>query len=79
MAPEILNTKARPGKVLDYSKQPVWAAGVLVYELAGHDSPFKDGRVDQRGYNEDNLPPLATTNCMVSNQLIYRSLSTVSI
>ena len=66
MAPEILNVRAGPGKVLDYSKQPVWAAGVLMYELAGHDSPFEGGKMDQRGYSEDNLPPLSATNCMVS-------------
>lgn len=35
LAPEILNAKPGPKKFLDYSKQPVWAAGVLAYELAG--------------------------------------------
>ena len=36
LAPEILNAKPGPKKFLDYSKQPVWAAGVLAYELAGN-------------------------------------------
>ena len=38
LAPEILNAKPGPKKYLNYSKQPVWAAGVLAYELAGIDS-----------------------------------------
>ena len=51
LAPEILNIKASAGKVLDYSKQLVGAAGVLAYKLAGHNSPFEGGRADQRGYD----------------------------
>ena len=35
LAPEVLNAKPGPRKFLDYRKQPVWAAGVLAYELAG--------------------------------------------
>ena len=35
LAPEILNAKPGPKRFLDYSKQAVWAAGVLAYELAG--------------------------------------------
>ena len=35
LAPEILNAKPGPKRYIDYSKQPVWAAGVLLYELAG--------------------------------------------
>jgi serine/threonine protein kinase len=63
LAPEILNSRPGPRGRLDYSKQPVWAAGVLAYELSGHDSPFKSGTIDQRGYGVDLLPPLETTYC----------------
>ena len=35
LAPEILNAKPGPKRFIDYSKQPVWAAGALMYELAG--------------------------------------------
>ena len=34
--------KPGPRKIVFYVKQPVWAAGVLAYELAGHPSPFSD-------------------------------------
>lgn len=63
LAPEILNSKPGPRSYLNYSKQPVWAAGVLAYELAGHPSPFKAGTIDQRGYADDELPPLKFTYC----------------
>lgn len=66
LAPEILNCKAGPKSSLDYSKQPVWAAGVLAYELAGHKSPFATGIIDQRGYHVDQLPALRTTHCSSS-------------
>jgi len=39
LAPEILNARSGPRKFINYSKQPVWAAGVLAYEFAGHKSP----------------------------------------
>ena len=67
LAPEILNSKPGPRNYLDYSKQSVWAAGVLAYELAGHPSPFKAGTIDQRGYGVDELPPLKFTFCKSSN------------
>lgn len=35
LAPEILNAKPGPKRFINYTKQPVWAAGVLAYELAG--------------------------------------------
>ena len=35
LAPEVLNAKPGPRRFINYTKQPVWAAGVLVYELAG--------------------------------------------
>lgn len=63
LAPEILNCKPGPRSRLNYSKQPVWAAGVLAYELAGHPSPFQSGTIDQRGYGVDLLPSLKTTYC----------------
>ena len=62
LAPEVLNSRP-PRNMLDYSKQPVWAAGVLAYELAGHPSPFASGVLDQRGYTANQLPPLENTHC----------------
>lgn len=44
LAPEILNAKPGPKRFIDYSKQPVWAAGVLAYELAG-ENIFKTAHV----------------------------------
>lgn len=61
LAPEILNAKPGPKRYIDYSKQPVWAAGVLLYELAGHPNPFQSGTIDQRGYNIGDVPPLKYT------------------
>lgn len=61
LAPEILTCRAGPRSFLDYSKQPVWAAGVLAYELAGHPSPFE--AIDQKGYDVKALPSLKTTHC----------------
>ena len=63
LAPEILNCKTGPKSFLNYSKQPVWAAGVLAYELAGHPSPFTAAGVDQKGYDVKKLPRLLTTCC----------------
>ena len=65
LSPEILNTRPGPRKTINYAKQPVWAAGVLGYEFAGHKSPFESGvtTFDQRGYSVDELPPLRYTNC----------------
>ena len=65
LAPEVLNARSGPRKVIDYSKQPVWAAGVLAYELAGHLSPFEGGRIDPRSYDVSSLPPLKSTYCQV--------------
>ena len=65
LAPEILNTRPYPGKYLDYNKQPVWEAGVLAYELAGHRSPFERTSVDQRAYSIASLPRLASTFAQV--------------
>ena len=62
LAPEVLNSRP-PRNTLDYSKQPVWAAGVLAYELAGHPSPFASGQIDQRGYVINKLPRLEATHC----------------
>ena len=70
LAPEVLN--CRPRSQLDYSKQPVWAAGLLAYELAGHQSPFSSGRIDQRGYSVNELPSLKSTFC--SNSRFVQSL-----
>lgn len=63
LAPDILNCKIGPRSRLNYSKQPVWAAGVLAYELAGHQSPFQSGTIDQRGYGIHQVPSLKTTYC----------------
>lgn len=65
LSPEILNARPGPRKTINYAKQPVWAAGVLGYEFAGHRSPFESGvtTFDQRGYSVDELPPLRYTNC----------------
>ncbi|XP_003388321.1 PREDICTED: uncharacterized protein LOC100631577 [Amphimedon queenslandica] len=60
LAPEILNQRTGRGRVLDYTKQPVWAAGVLAYELAGYQNPFS-GSKDQRAYDERTLPRLTDT------------------
>jgi len=65
LAPEILNARPGPRKFINYTKQPVWAAGVLAYEFAGHRSPFQSGvsAIDQRGYSVNELPPLRYTYC----------------
>lgn len=63
LCPEILNAKPGPRYMISYTKQPVWAAGVLAYEFAGHKSPFESGAHDQRGYQVDQLPPLKFTYC----------------
>ena len=65
LSPEILNARRGPRKFVSYVKQPVWAAGVLAYEFAGHRSPFESGvtTIDQRGYDVNELPPLKYTYC----------------
>ena len=35
LSPEVLNAKPGPGCFINYTKQPVWTAGVLAHELAG--------------------------------------------
>lgn len=72
-APELLNSRPGPRTMIDYSKQPVWAAGLLAYELAGHPSPFQSGTIDQKGYSMDELPPLKTTYCK-SNPSYHQQL-----
>ena len=59
LAPEVLNARPGPRKYISYLKQPVWAAGVLAYELSGHPSPFES--IDQQGYSTNSLPPLKKT------------------
>ena len=65
LSPEILNARPGPRRFVSYVKQPVWAAGVLAYEFAGHRSPFESGvtTIDQRGYDVNELPPLKYTYC----------------
>ena len=63
LSPEVLNSKPGPRSYISYSRQAVWAAGVLAYEFAGHKNPFESGTIDQRGYHIDNLPPLKFTYC----------------
>ena len=67
LSPEVLNARPGPRKTLNYSKQPVWAAGVLAHELAGHPNPFQKGTIDQRGYSIDQVPPLNSTYCKHAN------------
>ena len=59
LAPEVLNARPGPRKRISYRKQPVWAAGVLAYELSGHLSPFES--IDQQAYSTSSLPPLKNT------------------
>ena len=63
LAPEILNSRAGSKRCLNYSKQPVWAAGVLAYELAGHKNPFQFMDFSQQSYAIKDLPPLEKTHC----------------
>ena len=63
LGPEILNARPGPNRILSYLKQPVWSAGVLAYELAGHRNPFEAGQLDQRAYEVCNVPPLEYTFC----------------
>ena len=69
LAPEILNERCGRNKSLNYSKQPVWAAGVLAYELAGHQNPFY-GSEDQRAYDERNITKLTATFSKVGVWLV---------
>lgn len=59
LAPEVHNSRPGRGRTVDYSKQAVWAMGVLCYELCNHPSPF-EGSLDQCGYDPTALPPLVT-------------------
>ena len=59
LAPEVLNARPGPRKYISYLKQPVWAAGVLAYELSGHPSPFES--IDQQGYTIGTIPLLKRT------------------
>ena len=61
MAPEIRNVRDGSKKYVSYVKQPVWAAGVLAYELSGHKSPFLVDAIDQLAYKETSLPNLSLT------------------
>lgn len=61
LSPEVLNATCGPNKTISYVKQPVWAAGVLAYELAGHPNPFTSDAIDQCCYTVDQLPPLHDT------------------
>ena len=59
----MLNARKGRGRFVSYLKQPVWAAGVLAYELAGHKNPFEGGNIDQRGYSILEVPALRHTYC----------------
>ena len=61
LAPEVRNARDGSKKNVSYVKQPVWAAGVLAYELSGHKNPFLVGTVDQLAYSENSLPTLSFT------------------
>ncbi len=63
LAPEILDSRPGGRRYLNYLKQPVWAAGVLAYELAGHKNPFLSLPFSQRSYSLNDLPPLEKTCC----------------
>eukprot|EP00731_Ephydatia_muelleri_P030669 Em0022g183a len=79
LGPEILNARPGPNRILSYLKQPVWSAGVLAYELAGHRNPFETGRLDQRAYEVLNIPPLEYTFCAaaVHSQRLPQKLSSL--
>ena len=59
LAPEVLNAKPGPRRFINYTKQPVWAAGVLVYELAGecmHTYNFcVSPRINEKGCTEREI------------------------
>ena len=59
LAPEVHNSRPGRGRMVDYSKQSVWAMGVLCYEMCNHPSPFEGG-LDQCGYDSKDLPPLVS-------------------
>lgn len=58
MPPELFNAVA--GKKVHCGSQDLWACAVLVYEMAGGDSPFAG--LDQQGYRMRDLPPLVIKN-----------------
>lgn len=55
---------AEPGlfSYLNYHKADLWGSGALAYEIFGCENPFyaqtKEGRLDSRTYNHNQLPPL---------------------
>ena len=61
LAPEVRNVRDGSKKFVSYVKQPVWAAGLLAYELSGHKNPFLVGAIDQLAYSENSLPTLSFT------------------
>lgn len=63
-SPELHNPRAN--QTIYYSKADVWAAGVLAFEMCGHDNPFNT--LDVRGYTENQLPQLMYTRCKGSLQ-----------
>lgn len=63
LAPEVQNVREGPRKFISYEKQPVWAAGVLAYELSGAQNPFFQDTIDQLAYSESSLPTLSSTCC----------------
>ena len=63
ISPEVLRAKPGQRRSISYKNQPVWAAGVLAYELSGHPSPFSADTIDQCPYSMDQLPPLEYTCC----------------
>ena len=58
MPPELLNAEA--GRKISCVTQDLWAAGVMIYEMASDISPFAG--LDQKGYRMRDLPPLAIKN-----------------
>ena len=61
LAPEVRNVRDGSKKYVSYVKQPVWAAGVLAYELSGQKNPFLVGAIDQLAYSDNSLPTLSFT------------------
>ena len=63
-SPELRNPRAN--QQISYSKADMWAAGVLAFEMCGHDNPFNT--LDVLGYTEQQLPQLMYTRCRGSLQ-----------
>ncbi|XP_065196441.1 uncharacterized protein LOC135827931 [Sycon ciliatum] len=77
LAPEVLNAEYDgTDAYCDYSKQPVFELGVMIFEMLHDVSPFK--KLDQRGYSMAGIPRLDISRLYYPPEYALESLQALA-